>query len=62
MQLNQSLNPNLNISEPTKDFFRFNKTDKVLFDADLQKHLQLLKKPKVNESNNNIKFDYSYHS
>jgi hypothetical protein len=46
MQMPISLNPLVFSSEPSKEFLKLNnsKSEKGLFDTELQKHLQLVKR------------------
>ncbi|CDW73531.1 UNKNOWN [Stylonychia lemnae] len=63
MQIMMSLNPNINFCEPSKEFIQLNKSNKVLFDYDLQKHESMIKKEeKPNNIHNLIDFNYSYQS
>jgi hypothetical protein len=46
MMMQQTLNPMVTFGEPTKEFLHLNgKSDKLLFDIDLEKHLSLVKRP-----------------
>ena len=44
MQIPLGLNPNISFCEPSKDFINLNKSEKILFDYDLNKHATLIKK------------------
>ena len=62
MMIQQSLNPFVTIAEPTKEFLQLNKSDNILFDFDLSKHLSLIRKPPPAIHEPKFVFNYSYNS
>lgn len=64
MMMQQGLNPGVHFSEPSKEFMQLNRSEKVLFDFDLHKHLSLVKRQEVKVSGNDpsqyIINDYNY--